>query len=402
MCFKKSRTRCKTFFPVQFFTSNLPMSNQSKFDHIRPFYDNEVNNAIKSVINDPMMVAIMRFTFPNVADTEWQNQLLSIHSTQDFQGQIVSKILTRVLAASSDGLTTSGFDKLDKNTPYLYISNHHDILLDTSLINLSLFHHKMILTASAIGDNLLQKPFLYTLSKINRNFIVHRGLTPRELLQSSKLMSEYIHELITQGQRSVWLAQREGRTKDGNDATNSGILKMLGMAAEKGDLLAHFQSLNIVPISISYEYDPTDALKMPELLANLNNEKYIKTENEDFNTILKGLTGQKKRIHIHAGEPINEGINALTDITNANQQIKAVVQLIDNQIISNYKLWASNYIAFDALFKTDKYAAQYSSADKQAFMERLSTRIDVNNEQAVAQFLGMYANPVLNTEGVTN
>jgi hypothetical protein len=375
------------------------MNNESKFDHIRPFYDSEVNEAIKTVMNDPMMTAIMRFTFPNSADEEWQKLLLSINSTQDFQGQIVSKILTRVLAESSDGLSTSGFDKLDKNTAFLFISNHRDILLDTSLINLSLFHHEMILTASAIGDNLLQKPFLYTLSKINRNFIVHRGLTPRELLQSSKLMSEYIHTLITEGQRSVWLAQREGRTKDGNDATHSGILKMLGMAAEKGDLLAHFKSLNIVPISISYEYDPTDALKMPELLANLNNEKYIKTENEDFNTILKGLTGQKKRIHIHAGEPINAAINNLTDITNANLQIKAVVSLIDNQIIGNYKLWASNYMAYDALFKTEKYAEQYSLVEKKAFLERMNNKIDVKNEQSVSQFLGMYANPVLNTEG---
>ncbi|MDZ7878417.1 MAG: glycerol acyltransferase [Saprospiraceae bacterium] len=372
------------------------MSNQSKFNHIRPFYDGEVNEAIKSVIHDPMMTAIMRFTFPNTTDEAWQKKLLSIHSTQDFQGQIVSKILSRVLTESSEGLTTSGFDKLDKNTSYLFISNHRDILLDTSLINLSLFYNKMILTASAIGDNLLQKPFLYTLSKINRNFIVHRGLTPRELLQSSKLMSEYIHELITQDQRSVWLAQREGRTKDGNDGTQSGILKMLGMAAEKGDLLAHFKSLNIVPISISYEYDPTDALKMPELLANLNNEKYVKSENEDFNTILKGLTGQKKRIRIHAGEPINAAIDQLTDITNANQQIKAVVQLIDRQIIKNYKLWSSNYIAFDALLKTDKYAKYYTLTEKTAFMERMSSRIDVNNAQSVAQFLGMYANPVLN------
>jgi hypothetical protein len=165
--------------------------------------------------------------------------------------------------------------------------------------------------------------------------------------------------------------------------------------------LAHLKSLNIVPISISYEYDPTDALKMPELLANLNNEKYIKSENEDFNTILKGLTGQKKRIHIHAGEPINKGINTLSDITNANQQIKAVVQLIDRQIISNYKLWAANYMAYDALFNTDKYAAQYSLAEKEAFMARLSTKINVNDEQSLEQFLGMYAHPVLNTEGLS-
>jgi hypothetical protein len=161
-------------------------SNASKFDIIRPFYDHEVNAAIKSILHDPMMTAIMRFTFPEKTDAEWQNELAAINSTQAFQGQIVSKILTRVLAESSDGLMTSGFEKLDKNTPYLFISNHRDILLDTSLINLTLFNQGLILTASAIGDNLLQKPFLYTLSKINRNFLVQRNLSPRELLMSCR------------------------------------------------------------------------------------------------------------------------------------------------------------------------------------------------------------------------
>ena len=251
-------------------------ATDTKFDAIRPFYDHEVNQALQSVSHDPMMYAIMRFAFPNKSDAEWQQHLASIDNIQAFQRDIVATLLERVLVESSEGLTTAGFDKLDKQTAYLFISNHRDILLDTSLINLTLLKQKMILTASAIGDNLLKQPFLYTLSRINRNFIVQRGLSPRELLQSSKLMSAYIYQLITKENRSVWLAQREGRTKDGNDATHSGILKMLSMAAEKGDLIAHFQALNIVPISISYEYDPTDSLKIPELLANLNNKKCVR------------------------------------------------------------------------------------------------------------------------------
>ena len=210
-------------------------STDTKFDAIRPFYDHEVNQALRSISRDPMLFGIMRFAFPNKSDAEWQQHLASIDNTHAFQGEIVATILERVLAESSEGLTTSGFDKLDKQTPYLFISNHRDILLDTSLINLTLFKQHLILTASAIGDNLLKQPFLYTLSRINRNFIVQRGLPPRELLQSSRLMSEYIHQLITKENRSVWLAQREGRTKDGNDATHSGILKMLSMAAEKTD-----------------------------------------------------------------------------------------------------------------------------------------------------------------------
>ncbi len=375
-------------------------ATDKKFDAIRPFYDHEVNQALRSISRDPMLFGIMRFAFPNKSDAEWGQHLTSIDNTHAFQSEIVVTILERVLAESSEGLTTSGFDKLDKQTPYLFISNHRDILLDTSLINLTLFKHNLILTASAIGDNLLKQPFLHTLSKINRNFIVQRGLSPRELLQSSKLMSEYIHQLITQENRSVWLAQREGRTKDGNDATHSGILKMLSMSAGKTDLITYFQELNIVPISISYEYDPTDSLKIPELLANLNNEKYVKDENEDFNSILKGIMGQKKRIHIHAGDVMNEGLNSLKEIPNANQQIKSMAQLIDRQIITNYRLWPTNYVAFDALFKTNKYENQYSLEEKAAFMARLERKIDVKDGQSVEHFLAMYAHPVVNKEAI--
>jgi hypothetical protein len=368
----------------------------SKFDAIRPFYDNEVNAAVRSVQSDPMMKAIMRFSFPDKTEAEWTNHLHNIHSTQEFQGQIVSKILERVLAQSSGGLTTSGFEKLDKNTPYLFISNHRDIILDTSLINLTLFRHDLILTASAIGDNLVKNPFLYTLARINRNFIVYRGLPPRELLQSSALMSEYIHELLTVENRSVWIAQREGRTKDGNDATNPGILKMLAMAAGKSDLVAYFKNMNIVPISISYEYDPTDSLKIPELLANLKNEKYVKSENEDFNTIMSGLLGQKKHIHIQAGALLNDALERLSEITNPNQQIKALSQLIDRQILSNYKLWTSNYIACDMLFKTDKYIGFYNEIEKEDFIKRMNERMDTQCGQSIESFLSMYANPVVN------
>jgi 1-acyl-sn-glycerol-3-phosphate acyltransferase len=370
----------------------------SKFDNIRPFYDGEINDALKSVLHDPMMHAIMRFAFPNKTVAEWQKQIENIYTIQDFQAQIVSKILVQVLAKSSDGLTTSGFNNLDKNTPYLFISNHRDIILDTSLIMFSLYNHGTMLTSSAIGDNLLKQPFLYTLSKINRNFIVRRGLPARELLDSSKLVSEYIHHLLLDNKRSVWLAQREGRTKDGNDATHPGILKMLAMTAGKEDLVPYFKTFNIVPVTISYEYDPTDSLKIPELLANLNNEKYVKGDNEDFNTIMNGLLGQKKRIHIHAGNLLNEQLDSLSDIPNVNQQIKALAQMIDHQIIRNYRLWSSNYIAYDLLHHTHKYTYCYRTAEKTAFVERMGEKIDVKDPQSVERFLSMYANPVVNRE----
>lgn len=374
----------------------------SKFDTIRPFHDHEVNAAIQSILHDPMMNAVMQFTFPDKTEAEKAEILTNIHSTQGFQGNVVYFALQKILAQSSDGLSTSGFEKLDKNTAYLFISNHRDIFLDTSLLNFILFEQGLILTASAIGDNLVRMPLLNTLAKINRNFLVLRGLPPREMLQSSRLMSEYVQELLTKENRSVWIAQREGRTKDGNDATNSGVLKMLSMAAGKENLGLYFKKLRIVPVSISYEYDPTDSLKLPELLANMNNETYVKHEKEDFNSIMSGLLGQKKHIHFHAGDVLDSEIDNIIALDNANQQVKALAQLIDKQIIGNYKLWSSNYIAYDLLNETDTYAAYYTPTEKSAFKERLATKVDGTNAEARQCFLEMYANPVVNKSVLIN
>lgn len=383
-----------------FFFHNKMMTNTNKFDTIRPFYDEEVNPALISVLEDPLLKAIMEFAFPDLSVETWKNQLRNIHSTQDFQAQIVSKILYRLLSVTASGVTSSGFDSLDKDIAYLYLSNHRDIVLDTSLINLKLFENDLILTASAIGDNLVRMPFLNILAKINRNFLVLRGLSPRELLQSSKILSEYIYTLVTEGKRSVWLAQREGRTKDGNDATNPGILKMLAMAGGRENVVTYFKKMNIVPIAISYEYDPTDALKIPELLANANNEKYVKAENEDFNSIAKGIMGQKKGIHIEVGTCLNEELDRIEHLENTNQQIQMIAQIIDRQIIKNYKLWSSNYIAADLRTQSTHYATHYTAEEKNFFIERMNNRIDATNSQIVDLFLSMYANPVLRKEAI--
>ncbi len=368
----------------------------SKFDAIRPFHDEEVNAAIRLIMHDPMMNTIIQFAFPEKTEAERTEILTNIHSTHDLQAKVAYFALQKILKQSSDGLSSSGFEKLDKDTPYLFMSNHRDIFLDTSLLNYILYEKGLILTASAIGDNLVKMPFMNILAKINRNFLVLRGLSPREMLQSSKLMSEYIQELLFHENRSVWIAQREGRTKDGNDATNPGILKMLSMAAEKENLVDYFKKLRIVPVSISYEYDPTDSLKLPELLAKINKEVYVKHEKEDFNSIINGLLGQKKHIHFHAGNVLDTELDSIAGIENTNQQVKALAQIIDKQIISNYKLWPSKYIAYDLLYNTDKYVAHYSESDKQAFEARMASRVDAQIPQSKQCFLEMYANPVVN------
>ena len=372
----------------------MPMQ---KFDLIRPFYDAEINEGIRSSVNHPMMKALMNFTFPTVADEVWKEQLLKTHSIRDFQCNFIYQSIQKVLEKSSDGLTTSGFEKLEKNTAYLFISNHRDIILDTSLLNAALFEHGLVMTASAIGDNLVKKAFLLTLSKLNRNFLVQRGLSPRELLQSSKLMSEYIGQLLLRENRSVWIAQREGRTKDGNDATHPGVLKMLAMAADEPNLMDYFKKIKVVPVSISYEYDPTDALKMPQLKAEANNEIYIKEKNEDFMTLLSGIMGQKKHIHIHVGDVLDSELDLIhSEFDNANKQIQALAQPINDSILTSYKLWPTNYIAYDLLHGTNTYSNQYTDIEKAVFARRLEKRIDAQSEFEVQGILAMYANPVVN------
>lgn len=368
-----------------------------KFDAIRPFYDTEVNEALQNVIHHPMMKALMNFTFPELEDDVWKEQLKKTHSIRDFQCNFIYQSVQKILEKSSEGLTTSGFENLEKNNSYLFISNHRDILLDTTLLNASLFEHGFVMTASAIGDNLVKKAFLSTLAKLNRNFLVLRGLTPREMLQSSKLLSEYIGQLLLHENRSVWIAQREGRTKDGNDETNPGVLKMIGMASDEANLMDYFKKIKIVPVSISYEYDPTDVLKMPQLMAEANNEIYIKEKNEDFMTILSGVMGQKKRIHIHVDKVLDTEIDTIVaENDNSNKQVQALAQVIDDAILSNYKLWPTNYIAYDIVNKTNTYSHLYTENEKSLFERRLEMRIDHDNPVALEGFLAMYANPVVN------
>ena len=374
-----------------------------RFDSIRPFYDTEVNEAIHSVVNHPMMKALMSFTFPDVEDEVWKDQLKRTHSIRDFQCNFIYNSVQNVLSKSSEGLTTSGFEKLEPNTSYLFISNHRDIILDTSLLNVSLFDQGLVMTASAIGDNLVKKSFLKTLSKLNRNFLVQRGLPPRELLESSKLMSEYIGQLLLRENRSVWIAQREGRTKDGNDATHSGVLKMLAMGSDESNLMDYFKKIKIVPVSISYEYDPTDALKMPQLIAEANDEIYIKEKNEDFVTLLSGIIGQKKHIHIHVGDILDKELDKIAkDFDNTNKQVQALAQTIDDSILQSYKLWPTNYIAYDLLNKSTTYSHFYTENEKSLFERRLEMKIDQNNPLMVDSFLAMYANPVVNKSKYLN
>lgn len=369
----------------------------SKFDSIRFYHDEEVPKVLQQIALHPMVKSLVAYTFPDYTEEQIKNLLNSIHNISDFQSKIIYHTLQRVLKNTSEGLSSSGFEKLDSNTTYLFISNHRDILLDTSLLNVLLMDHGKIMTGSAIGDNLVQKQLFMDLAKLNRNFIVKRGLSPRELLESSKLLSEYMYHLLKEENRSVWIAQREGRTKDGNDATHQGVLKMIGMACNEPSMMDYFKNLRIVPVSISYEYDPTDKLKMPQLLAKMADEHYIKDKNEDFLNLMSGVVGQKKRIHLHIGNVLNTELDVIkNETTNVNKQIQLLAKVIDEQIVANYKLWPTNYIAYDLLNNTNRFKNEYTDKEKQLFLRRLELKVDKCNDTVVETFLEMYANPVVN------
>lgn len=346
-----------------------------------------------------MLEAMMGFTFPNDNPAHWKDLLRHTHSLRDFQINFIYPGLMKVLEKSSDGLSTGGFEILEPNTAYLFISNHRDIILDTSLLNACLFEKGLVMTTSAIGDNLIKKPFLHILSRLNRNFAIRRGLSGRALFESSLMVSEYIHKSLLRENRSVWTAQREGRTKDGNDVTQKGVLKMLTLAENGKNPFGFFEKIHVVPISISYEYDPTDILKMPELLAKSRDEKYVKSENEDFVNLLRGIMGTKKRIHIQVNGVLDKEIKEISAMEiPQTEKLAHLTSLVDLNIWKGYKLWPSNYIAHDLLHGNDQFSRFYTREEKEAFEKRLLGKVDTSNPILVKNFLSMYAYPVDNSQ----
>ncbi|QLE00882.1 1-acyl-sn-glycerol-3-phosphate acyltransferase [Galbibacter sp. BG1] len=367
-------------------------------DDLRPYYDSEVNEALIKYMEHPMFQAMLQFTFPECTKEQIVEIVKGCNSIQDFQSKIIYNSIQMILEKSSEGLSSSGFEKLAPGESYLFISNHRDIILDTSFINVALHDHDLVMTASAIGDNLVKKPFLMALSRLNRSFIIKRDLAPREMLKSSKLISEYIRTALQQEKRSIWIAQREGRTKDGNDQTQQGVLKMLALANDDKEVMDYFKKVKIVPVAISYEYDPTDILKMPELTAKHYDVEYVKSTNEDFNSILKGITGNKKHIHIAAGKVLDTELDVIKSSREpANKQFQLLADVIDAEIYKNYKLWPSNYLAYDMLHGTSKFKNKYTDKEKRHFKRRIQRRVAENNEVELKNFLEMYANPVVNS-----
>lgn len=367
------------------------------FKSIRPFNDDEVPKALLQIKDTPLIRAMMAYAFPEDTPAQREKRLLACQKVSDFQVDIMYQVVTKAIEKSITEFTCDGFSALDPKKAYVFVSNHRDIILDTSLLNVALHDNHLSMTASAMGDNLLKKKYLKILAMLNRNIIIYRSLPPREALEHSKLVSEFIHHCITENHRNVWIAQREGRTKNGDDRTQQGVLKMLTLNTPEGVTpLQYLKTLNIVPMSISYEFDPTDVLKLPALIAQHNGVEYVKSKKEDFENIIQGLLGQKGRVHISVGQPLYEQIDTIeTTYQHLNKQLQALAESLDHAIHQQYKLFPANYIAYDLLNNTSIYKNCYNEKEFRQFERRMNNR-SKSEDLSQKKFLEMYANPVKN------
>lgn len=376
---------------------------QEKYKHIAFGEENEIVDFIEKYKNSIELQTITNYAFPAYDEHQCVEHLEQCKQTYDFHAKVLSPALDRLLEESSAGLSFGGVAKLDFDKKYLYISNHRDIVMDTTLTNYVLLKEKLKMTASAIGDNLVNQPFLKDFARVNRNFLVIRGASPRQALQESKLLSNYIYDILKHGEHSVWIAQREGRAKDGNDTTQPGLLKMLGLNVSDGmSMLEYYKSLAIVPIAISYEYDPTDALKLPSLLSQQKGESYAKAPDEDLKHILAGITQPKGGIHIQFGSTDQLDLDTIDSSLPVNKIVRLLAKRIDQAIFSLYKLWPTNYIAFDLKNSSTTFVEMYSDLQKENFLNRVYSIADMFDERnlALSILVDMYAKPVENKKSI--
>lgn len=368
------------------------------FEDIRPYTDKEVKEKIRLMVKDPAFDMVLMHLFKVRPKVEMvKMQLRMIRSIKQLQGTFIYDLLRRIINKTSDGLTSTGLEALDRKKSYLFISNHRDIILDAALLNLLIFDNGMNTTQIAIGNNLLLYEWIEHAVKLNRAFIIKRNLPPRELIKASVRVSHFIRKSITEDHLSVWIAQREGRTKNGDDKTQVSLLKMLNMSNTKS-ISEGFNELNIVPVSISYEIEPCGLAKMKELIKK-DHYGQKKTSKEDLKSMSMGMFNPKGRMRFSFGSPIRLAPEETNTKEQQNNQIKKTAGLIDRQIYANFKLWPNNYIAYDMLMAEPRFTHKYTSHEKKDFkrmIEQALIHIDFPITDIQERFLKMYANPVIN------
>lgn len=378
------------------------MTEVEDIEQIRPYNDNEINQALKRIISEPVFDKILDFLLPGTDKEQIKSSLANTFSAHDFQLQFMHPLVTSIVNKTTRGLTFDGFEKLTKGTPYLFVANHRDIVLDSAILQVLLFDNGLETSEITFGSNLMINQFVIDMGKVNRMFKVERGGNKIELLRNSKILSDYLRHTITTKRNSVWIAQRPGRTKDGNDKTEAGLLKMFHMSCRTnfGD---SFRELNIVPLSISYELEPCCALKVKEVFETSIYGSYQKRPDEDLKSIITGLTQQKGRIHLSVGTPVNEYLDRLEEEDILNNKLNKLAKMIDDDVYRHYRLWPNNYIASDLLNRRADYSEYYTSAQKEDFLGYMHDEIrELPGDAGTLEklFLNIYSNPLLNAARV--
>ena len=370
-----------------------------EFNDIRPYEPEEMKQAFDDLLNDRQFQVLLKGFVPWLPKS-LRNGLLrlafiGVKTPLDFQLRFMKPIVRYLIRKHTDGCTFDNRLLSTVNQRYTFVSNHRDIVLDSAFLDVKLVETGHPTTVEiGIGDNLLIYPWIKRLVRMNKAFTVRRGLSLRETLAASQLMSRYIHFAVTQKKENIWLAQREGRAKDSNDRTQDSVLKMLAMG---GDL----KELNIVPLTISYEYDPCDYLKAQEFQQKRDNPAFKKSRQDDLDNMKTGIFGYKGRVQYHCAAPINTWLDELKDLPR-NEFFPAVSQRIDRELHRNYRLYPCNYIALDELEGTQTYADHYTLQDKERFENYLQgqlAKIKIPNKDEAflrERMLTMYANPLRN------
>ena len=371
------------------------------FDAIRPYEDNEIQAVFDRLIDEPVFIEFIQFLYPDRKAEAFVEDLSKLKSLRDFQQCVIVPYLQSIVDNSTNGITSSGWENIEKGKSYFFISNHRDIILDSAFLNYLMFENGFDTTEIAIGDNLLVYPWINDLVRLNKSFIVNRNVTIRQMLEVSKRLSAYIKFAQQEKGNSIWMAQREGRSKDANDRTHDAVLKMLNMSGE-GNFIRNMEELNIVPVSISYEFDPCDFLKAREYLLKCRDGNYKKEQKDDLWSMSTGLKGFKGKVHFHICEPINPQLKPLEAIENRNSQISSLAQVIDYNIHKNYNLFLGNYIAFDCFTNSNRFKEKYTKKEKETFLSYINGQVDkvfekeADSDKLQLSILEMYANPLIN------
>jgi hypothetical protein len=369
---------------------------EDNFDLIRPYTDEEVQKAIPRIINNPAYKPMMDFLFSDEEQKNITEALSKSKTITEFQRNYTLPCISSVVKKTSTETSCSGLEHLDKEKSNLFIANHRDIALDSSILGMFLINNGITPPAMTWGSNLELNEFIVDLGKSNQMVTVFRDGSPKEILRNSQRLSTYINKMISGKKRSIWIAQSKGRTKDGKDHVDASILKMLILSGDK-NIKQALKNLNLTPVTISYELEPCGAMKVREVYLSGIEGRYVKDEDEDLQSILGGFMMPKGRIHVNIGSPVNNLIDTIDDKLTNNEIISEAAKIIDKETHKNYKLWPTNYLAYDYLENSSRFSDFYNQENKDEFEHRCQSIyniIDDDKETLRNLFYKMYANPV--------